>query len=458
MSFEYHHIDKFGFANLDLIEEIQETKPKAVVLISGASSSGKSYAARYLRNLLGASKHHSVIISLDQYNFGLSGIIPNKVNQNYFHGKLKNIEEIERVIKKIIYNVPFDKKYSPSILKEIESNTRELLHAKDMPLFIKGLENEWKKLNFDEPSVYNLKEAALDVKKLLDGKKIQEKTYSKVVSERVPSKQIIDGSKLDVIIVEGIYALDQLLVNELSDAPLVTNFIDGNPKSLFLRRIIRDAKLTSADNVFTISLYFKYIVNAYLSTILPSRSQADIVLNNDMTFSELRAGDLYITKEIIPVLNTKAIAYLKKFSKTEKVTYQKDIYFNAPNENQEFNNILRFRLVSNNQGKTYFPSSLVHKGAPKVRKDNREIRPINVLLRENEITKVWKSEKDCLNDFMYAGFLVGKIEYKVKTTINYNGQSLTIREIQGQGSYVEINKPIIPSVIKEIKKRLSKED
>jgi hypothetical protein len=37
MSFEYHHIDKFGFANLDLIEEIQETKPKAVVLISGAS-------------------------------------------------------------------------------------------------------------------------------------------------------------------------------------------------------------------------------------------------------------------------------------------------------------------------------------------------------------------------------------------------------------------------------------
>ena len=114
--------------------------------------------------------------------------------------------------------------------------------------------------------------------------------------------------------------------------------------------------------------------------------------------------------------------------------------------------------MSNNQGKTYFPSSLVHKGAPKVRKDNREIRPINVLLRENEITKVWKSEKDCLNDFMYAGFLVGKIEYKVKTTINYNGQSLTIREIQGQGSYVEINKPIIPSVIKEIKKRLSKED
>jgi uridine kinase len=458
MSFVFHHLIKFGYANLDLIEEIEETQNKAVVLISGASSSGKSFAANYLRGLLNQNKHKAVVLSLDQYDFGLSGIIPNKVNLNYFNNSLPNIKEIESRIKKIIYNVPFDKKFSPEILKTIELKIRDLLHAKDVPVFISGLAKEWQKLNFDEPSVYDLKEASDDLKLLLQGKKVKAKLYSKVISEQVPSHHVIDGSKYDVIIVEGIYALDPLLLNELKGYPLVTNFIDGNPKSLFLRRIIRDAKLTSADNVFTINLYFKYIVNAYLTTILPSRKNADVVLNNDMSFGELRAGDLYVTKEEIHTENPKVIEYLKRFGRQEKSIYQKDYYLNAPNENLDFNNILRFRLISNDGGKTYKPSSLVHKGAPKVRKDNKIIRPINVLLKEGELVKVWKNEKACLNDFMFAGFLVGKIEKKIKTKLTYNGQSLTIREVEGEGSYIEFNKPLLPNVVKEIKKKVSKEN
>ena len=51
MAFEYHHLDKWSYANLDLIEELLETSQKAIVLIAGASSSGKSYAARALENL-----------------------------------------------------------------------------------------------------------------------------------------------------------------------------------------------------------------------------------------------------------------------------------------------------------------------------------------------------------------------------------------------------------------------
>ena len=58
MSFEYHHLDKFGYANLDLCEELLESEKKAIVLISGASSSGKSFSAEYLRELLERNGHH----------------------------------------------------------------------------------------------------------------------------------------------------------------------------------------------------------------------------------------------------------------------------------------------------------------------------------------------------------------------------------------------------------------
>jgi polynucleotide 5'-kinase involved in rRNA processing len=89
MSFEYHHLDKFGFANLDLCEEMLESEKKAIVLISGASSSGKSFSAELLKDLLDHNGHHAVIVSLDQYDYGLSGIIPNKVALNDFQNHLR---------------------------------------------------------------------------------------------------------------------------------------------------------------------------------------------------------------------------------------------------------------------------------------------------------------------------------------------------------------------------------
>jgi uridine kinase/adenylate cyclase class IV len=452
--FLFHHLDKWAFANLDLIEETEETEKKAVVLISGASSSGKSHGAKYLSDFLAQNHHRAVTISLDQYNFGLSGIIPNKVNVNFFHGRLPHLQEIEARIKKIIYDVPFDKKYAEPVIEKIRPAIQDLLPKKDQSRFLAGLVSEWKKLNFDESSVYNLREAAEDIRSLLAGKTIDVKAYSKVISERIPCREKVDGKDYDVIIVEGIYALDPTFLRELKGVPTVKDFIDGNAKSLFLRRIIRDQKLTSADNVFTISLYFKYIVKAYTGTILPCRANADVVLNNDMTFAELRAGDLYTTKDEIHTDSAKLIDFLKRYGKTEGVAYQKDTYFVVPGESQASLNILRLREISHDKGRTYVVSSLVHKGSPKVRKDNKIIRPINVLLREGQTQKVWKDASDCIADFVKAGFQIGSVEKKVKTRLVYEGQALTIREVEDQGAYLEFSNPLDSKVIAEIRKKV----
>lgn len=446
MAFEFHHIDKWGFANLDLVEESLEKNKKAVVLISGASSSGKSYAAAYLTDLLSKNGHKAVTISLDKYNFGLSHIIPNKVCLHDFGGKIPHLEDIEDKIKNVILPIPFEKKYDEEALKKIKDAVASYFPEEELNKFLSGLNREWKQLNFDEPTVYNLKEAALDVRRLLAEETMEEKDYSKVVSEQVPSHHMISGKDYDVILVEGIYALENEMIDHLKDIDIIKDFIDGNPKSLFLRRILRDAKLTSAHNVFTISLYFKYIVRSYLQTIYPCRMKADVILNNDMTFSEMRQGDLYTTKEEIHTFSKGIVSHLLRHGEIKEISYQKDTYFTAEGENPTLNNILRLRSISSDQGKTYLPSSLVHKGTPKVRKDGKIIRPINVLLKEGEFNQIWSSEEECLKDFLSANFLIGPIQHKVKTKLLYKGQMITVREVENEGTYLEFSEPIDPKV------------
>ncbi len=454
MSFQYHHLDKWLLANSDLIEEALENNKKAVVLISGASSSGKSYCADSLKGFLRRNGHKACIISLDQYNFGISGIIPNKVNLHYFDDSLENMDEIRKRIKKVIYSLPFDQKYSPSALKEIRSVLSPLLDEKKLDTFLLGLSKEWKNLNFDEASVYDLREACHDVKMLLKEKRVTMKKYSKVTSEREINHSYLDGKDYDVIIVEGIYALDETMLSHLTHVNYISNFIASNPKSLFLRRIIRDSKSTSASNAFTISIYFKYIVPAYNETILPCKENADVVFNNEMSFSEMRNGDLYTTKMEFFTKDKRIIEELIRDSQAEKPSYQRDTYFVAPNEDGKNNNVLRLRAISNDKGKTYVPSSLVHKGVPKVRKDNKVIRPINILLQDGEATQIWENESECMRDFIYAGFSIGPIQKKKKMRLTYKGQKITLREVDNKGYFIEFSLPYQQEVVEEITRKI----
>lgn len=450
MAKELHHIDKWGFANVDFGEEILEKNQKALILIAGASSSGKSYGAVFLKQMLEKMGHKACIISLDQYNGGLSRIIPNKVNLNYFNSSIKDMGRIYSKIKPIIENVDFSSKYDEARLSLIKDALKDDFNESDLDKFITGLGIEWSKLNFDEPSVYDLKEASRDIKDLLKGKTIEEKLYSKVVSERIKSNSIINGDECSFIIVEGIYALNDELLDELKGIEIVKNFIDGNPKSLFLRRLIRDMGSTSASTSFTAKLYFSSIMDSYRQTILPSRCKADLVLDNDMSFAELRSGNLYLSKNLYPVNSKEGLKRLEDNSLVVERSFQKDFYIVCENEKQEENNILRFRETSFDEGKTYKPASLVHKGAPKWRKDNKIIRPVNVLLDENCIQDVWKDEENCLYDFLTNGFMINRIEIKIKTRIIYKGYNITLFEAKDRNNNLEIGDDIPASILEEV--------
>lgn len=459
MIYSYHHTDKWASANIDLIEEILERKEKALVFIAGASSSGKSYCADLLKKALEKNGYHSCVISLDSYNFGLSGIIPNKVNLNYFNNSLKNIREISKVIKPIIIDIPFNKKYDDEAIEKISPAIDSFFEKKEeKEKFLNGLQKEWAKLNFDEPSVYDMDSAAEDFKALLKGESLEKKKYSKICCERIPGGEMLNGKEYSVIIIEGIYSLNNSLLRKFDRENIITNFIDGNPKTLFLRRILRDAKMTSAGSAFTTSNYFKYIIPSYLSTILPSKENADVVYINDMTFLEKKFGDLYTTKLEIHTNSKEAIDNILENSQIEKTIYERDTYFSVQNEENPSDNIIRMRCYSYDCGKTYQPSSIVHKGIPKVRKDKKIIRPINVLIKEGEFGKIWSDEVSCIRDFASAGFMVGPIQRKIKWKIKYQNQNMTIRYVESKGYFIEFDEPHQKEAILFTKKIIEKFD
>lgn len=445
MSIRVHHIDKWAFINLDLINEMFEKRKRCAIVIGGATSSGKSYSAEYLENFLNKNNIPSLIISTDHYNKGISGIVTDKVNEKYFNSKMPHKEEIRLIVREIIKNTPFEEKFSEENCLKIKSKISNLLSPKELNIYLNGCKDEFSHFSFDEPYVYDLKEVAHDVKILLSGKSITQKKYSKITSERIPNNVKIDGSKYKVIIIEGIYVLTNGLLDELDNKSLIANFVEGTPKSLFLRRVIRDQKITSLPGYLTISMYFNYIAKSYKESIQPSMKNADVILDNNMSFAELREGTLYMTKERTKITNPDFLSKLWNASKTVKTVYQKDIYIKGNGEPSDVNSIIRMRELSDDKGKTYKPSSLVSKGVPKYRRDMKEIRPINILLSEQDFPKVFNSEEDFLNKVKCADFVVQQIIYKTKRYLRYKGFKLVLTEIPNDGIYLELTDPRIDS-------------
>lgn len=455
MSFFCHHLDKFEFINLDLIEEVISKKQKCIVLIGGSTSSGKSYCAKNLDEILLKNNYKPLVISTDNYNKGISGIITDKVNTKYFDSKLPRDEIINR-IRPILEKTDFEKKFDDECCSKIRKVLCKTLSKNTLDKYIEKCQIEIKHLNFDEPDVYDLKLIAKDINKFLKNEPITERSYSKVISEPIKTNKAYESQQYNVLILEGIYVLSDDLYQSINKNYLVTNFIQGSPKSLFLRRVIRDNKFTSAPSYYTINMYFNNIVPSYNETILPSSKNADVIFNNEMSFKELREGTLYKTKDKILITNPLFLSKFINESKILETKYERDYYFKGINEPDDFNNLLRLREISLDNGKTYMPSSLIHKGAPKSRKDGVEIRPINILLKEGEFQKSFDSTKTFIEKVSSAGFIVNRVVEKIKIKLLYENYKFTISNFKGEGIWLEFSDNKMPVKIKKLIKQENK--
>jgi len=260
-----------------------------------------------------------------------------------------------------------------------------------------------------------------------------------------------------VIIVEGIYALNDKLLSELNNKNYIKNFVQGNEKTLFLRRLIRDAKITGAGSAFTVKNYFDYVYPNYKNSILPTKKIADIFCDNNMTFEELRTGNKVSKQQKAKVQNYNILTYLINNATNINTVYERDLYIENNNKTKnEFDNILRLRTISNNGGKNYHLSSLVHKGAKKLRKDNLVLRPVNILIKEGEFENIYDNENQFLDKLKENGFRVSKTIVKKRTRLTVNNNNYKIDEINNQGVFLEYKPDNNSTEVEYIKKCTTK--
>ena len=111
-------------------------------------------------------------------------------------------------------------------------------------------------------------------------------------------------------------------------------------------------------------------------------------------------------------------------------------------------------MNSFDEGKTFVPYNLVHKGVIKIRKDNRVIRPINLLIKQDDFEKIWNNYIECVDDFYRAGFIIGKINHRIRYNVTYKNQKLKISNIENSDYCIDFVEPVNEDIVKEIKKMI----
>ena len=433
---EIKDLETLKASNLDLIEEALEKHKKAIVLIAGASSSGKSYAGQALTQFLLENGHKSLTVSTDAYNVGISNIVFNKVNQKYYENKLNDTEKLKNIIKNSIISLEFNDKFSKHCLIEIGKQCKQYFENQEtLTKFLNLLKHEFEHISFDETTVYNLALSATDVRALANNETIMQKEYSKKISEQEPTNKYISGKDYDVIILEGIYALDDKVTEILNGKNVISNFIMADEKTLFIRRVLRDSAFVP--NTFTVKNYFQAVLPAYKRDILPKANNSDITFSNNMSFKELREGKLWSVHKRVKINNVEQIDNVFQNSKVISQIIFKDYYINSCQNPSAEESQLIFRSASYDGGKSFVPYGLVQKGIVKTRKDGKMIRPVNVFLNESEIKTVFQNEEEFFNLIKDSDFKYINMKTKQRTRLLYKNHSITIDKIKNEGTYIE---------------------
>lgn len=440
----FSSMNEWLYANLDFVEECKEKGLKPICLIGGASSSGKSFLSNQLQSFLLSNNLKSIIISTDNYNNGIAKNIFDIVDKKYYNGTVLNKDKIVKIIKNVIISSTFENKFCDENLQKIESLCKVLINVEPQG-FLKNLKYEFDHINFDTKTVYDLSQVAVDLSMLSQNKSVRKIQYSKLTSERLETSDIIDGNDYDVVIVEGIYALDKSVINDLQNANTTKTFVECNDKYLFVRRLIRDSKVTNCPSSFIIKNYFEFVSPEYHKNILPTKLNADFIVNNDMSFAELREGTL--TSQERYKLNFETLKMVLKNSKFLKNTYLQDIYFGDMNDKD----LLRLRLEGTDKNNLSM-ESLTYKGQQRLRKDNKLVRPIHILCNQNDLNGLFENKQVLMKRFESIGLDKYQTVNKRRIIVLYKGKILKLDYFDRNEIYVEIENVEQELISKNIKK------
>ena len=309
-------------------------------------------------------------------------------------------------------------------------------------------------VDFDAPSAVNFDELEKAVAALKRGEKITVPSYSMYLSEpEHGSGRAIDGSLADVIILEGIWALDDRLA-KYADWKV---FVEADHRTLFVRRFRRDVlnNRSSHSPEFTLKILLERVLPAYQRYILPARAKADAILANHYTESEtFEAGQYDVQDKIL--LNEEDAKNLKsRLGEPRAVFFQEDYYFSNESASYDPRYLLRLR-VENGRLK-----SLAHKGTKLKRPDGKIIRPSEHFIKKGEFGEWYKDAGELIAGFKKGGFRVEARFSKTREIFQSGEVAAALDKIEGLGIFLELsakNKLSKAPEIDEFKRRFGLEN
>ncbi len=412
------------------INEILLQKDKVIVNIAGASASGKGEAAEFLLQQLIREKR-TLILSMDDFYKGISRMVTEKLS-SYFPNLKINWREVENVVRNITTDKEFSEKFSEKNLESISKSLRNIfpnVPSDQIDQIISKIKNEFQNIDFDNPEAVDLDSLSKVLSKIKKNQEVEIPTYSMKISESGERKKI-NGADYDVILVEGIYGLNEKVAKQAD----IKTFIETDKRTLLMRRFRRDVLAGRASFPPEIALWItlEIVLPAYNKYILPDRSKSDLILRNDYTGAETFDTKTYDVQDKILVTETD-IEQLEKFlGEPIEVKYQRDLYFT--NEKETFNPQHLIRVREEN-GKL---KDLIHKGTRIERDDEKIIRPTETYIREGEFGMKYKKIEEVLSAFFKAGFKLATEISKIRKIYKKDEIEIALDEIEGLGSFIEI--------------------
>lgn len=129
------------------------------------------------------------------------------------------------------------------------------------------------KTNYDHPFAFDNELLIQNLKDLRNGKTVEVPTYD--YSNHTRSERTITFEPKDVIIVEGIFALENSNLRDLMDVKI---YVDTDADLRILRRIVRDIEERGRTMESVIDQYLTVVRPMHNQFIEPTKKYADIII------------------------------------------------------------------------------------------------------------------------------------------------------------------------------------
>ncbi len=145
------------------------------------------------------------------------------------------------------------------------------------------------KMNYDHPMAFDYELMHVQLKQLIHGETIAKPIYDFKQHTRSKEKETV--SPVDVIIIEGLFVLEDESIRSLLDLKL---FVDTDADVRFIRRLERDINERGRSIESVIKQYQESVRPMHIQFLEPTKRYADVIIPEGK--SNTVAIDLIITK------------------------------------------------------------------------------------------------------------------------------------------------------------------